>query len=809
MQMALRFLKPLFFIRIMSINEVRSTRLFSKQEVMDNMTTSHAVSQVLRLQPEPALISMMSNQFRLGRSLRARADPAGYGGVAQARALLNQMITETNKKLDVETIQCDDFEREQHVLMEQLRGDIGSANAAAASARHIVLDSQSEIISLEEKIPETKNSLDEHEWQCKNDIAEMKSQLLIVNADINVVGSIINMTDCNKESALMLAQCVHCATGTAYMSLSQRHIGDALGNLKSKSVRQSIAQSLAQTYAESASSAEPVEIFDGEEAQFPPNQLNTTDVPQRVLSKGCEKTNKCSLASNPNCPDLQDRFMRIQGGMVDMKEDMEDKLSDRQNECGLTGQRFKTQISDMETTHNSELARLAEGTKKQVESERQSHEFNDQHQAVEGNFHKRMKSCCDNKNQFLSEVCALEKIRGELLKMKGEEAFIQDCEVSEWVKQPCSATCGGGKMISTRSITLEPEGGAMCPALRLEEDCNMESCPVDCVLEDWSGWSSCTAECGGGVKERQRQLRTEPKHHGEPCGETLETVSCNVQSCDGDCELSDWTKWAPCTKACDGGVQERYRDVIKPAQGEGWCPELFSEERLGERSCNTFSCDLIAPKKVLSCKSTLDLIILMDGSASLKQDGWKAAKEAAKHLVSSMEGGKVNLAFLLYSGPWKYTQMVKCAYGKGNPDLEKDCQMKWVSRFTNSTADVLPLIDEMKWPRKTTLTSMALSLAREELTYGRRNTRAAVLVITDGKPMSKRSTGIAARRLQKVAQVAWVLVGPRAPTPKYVMEKRWASKPFQNNIVKVPRAVDLDAKEALDQMVSDVCPVVA
>lgn len=364
-------------------------------------------------------------------------------------------------------------------------------------------------------------------------------------------------------------------------------------------------------------------------------------------------------------------------------------------------------------------------------------------------------------------------------------------------------------MVSTRTVTLEPKGGAVCPALRLEEDCGMDPCPVDCILDDWSGWSSCSAECGGGVMERQRLVRREAQHNGEPCGETIESISCNVQSCDADCELSDWSPWSSCDKACGGGVQTRYKREEKPVKGEGFCPEAGSDERYEEKSCNKFSCAILAPSTTLMCKSTLDLVILLDGSASLGNEGWEASKAAAKQILDSAKGGDVNVALLLFSGPTKWSSFKKCAWGRGTPDLEADCAMKWVSKFKKPD-EVAPLIEgsSMVWPRRTTLTSMALSLARQELTYGRRNTRSVVLVITDGKPMRRRPTRIEARRLQKVAQVTWVLVGRGAPSKRYVKRKKWASKPYKKNIVTVPTFKKLTDPLTLNTIVSDLCPIV-
>jgi hypothetical protein len=36
-----------------------------------------------------------------------------------------------------------------------------------------------------------------------------------------------------------------------------------------------------------------------------------------------------------------------------------------------------------------------------------------------------------------------------------------------------------------------------------------------------------------------------------------------------DCKLGRWEQWGKCSQICGGGVQERIRTVLRPAQGLG------------------------------------------------------------------------------------------------------------------------------------------------------------------------------------------------------------------------------------------------
>ena len=74
------------------------------------------------------------------------------------------------------------------------------------------------------------------------------------------------------------------------------------------------------------------------------------------------------------------------------------------------------------------------------------------------------------------------------------------------------------------------------------------------------------------------------------CGEAVDPVQCNVDACDKPCELGFWSDWGECSKACNAGIQTRFRDVVVEAGPTGYCPEGDDEDRLGVRYCNDFDC---------------------------------------------------------------------------------------------------------------------------------------------------------------------------------------------------------------------------
>merc|ERR1719326_1756320 len=421
---------------------------------------------------------------------------------------------------------------------------------------------------------------------------------------------------------------------------------------------------------------------------------------------------------------------------------------------------------------------------------------------------KQMKTCSGNYINFETELCALKKIRGELYKMKGggHSAFFQDCEVSKWDPEECTKKCTGGVQKLTRSVLTHPNGGTKCLPLAAMKSCNNGPCPVNCKLATWSGWSKCSAECGGGVSQRLREVKQAMKYGGHPCGETSETKSCNGQACEKDCELSPWTKWSACSKDCDGGTKKRQKFVKKEPEGEGKCAGEWSLKRLQYKACNMKRCKLQKGSVMMTCNRTLDIVLLIDGSGSLGKKGWKAEIKAAQMFVDAFSGtgGDANIAVVLYSGPRTWGGVFKCfAKNTKKVDRERICGIKMVTHFTKDLKKVKQLITGLEWPKGSTLTSLALLTAKAELALGRKNAHSNVIVFTDGRPLSYRKTWMASKQVRKAARLVWVPVTKYAPL-KYI--KKWATRRWQENVVKVPTFKALEKPDVITRIVANICP---
>jgi hypothetical protein len=491
------------------------------------------------------------------------------------------------------------------------------------------------------------------------------------------------------------------------------------------------------------------------------------------------------MNDNPNCPKMQEKFLYIQEGIVDKRDELQGQIAKLEADCESLKMQLESQISYFESQLKDKQVELAAGTKKQNNAEEQSRLKTKELNGLNADYEAMTTTCHTNYATLEGEECGLKKIRGELYKMKGQDnpAFFQDCVVSDWRPGECSASCAGGYMMLERSIVTHPVGGSKCPLLQASKPCNEHKCPIDCKLFDWEEWSACTVKCGGGLTERIRKTEVEPEHGGDPCGETSESDSCNLQSCDKDCVLSDWGLWTPCSKECDSGTTEREKTISEQLVGGGTCPAMDSDLRHQQKSCNDKKCMAPPGEKTLICKSKRDVVLLLDGSGSLGQTGWDAGLVAGKMLIHGLgKSGDVKIALMVYSA-----------------------KTEIIEHFTDDIGKLESAIDGLSWPRSITRTAVALNTARSELSLGRQDATSVVVIITDGRPMSIKKTRMAAQELRKSARLLCVPVTRYAPIAQM---KKWSSKPTRDNFLALKSFKDLEDPHYMDEIIADVCPSV-
>jgi hypothetical protein len=130
-----------------------------------------------------------------------------------------------------------------------------------------------------------------------------------------------------------------------------------------------------------------------------------------------------------------------------------------------------------------------------------------------------------------------------------------DCKRGAWAPQAfdsCTQSCYNGELYGTYQRTASPVypewgGGVGCADMVEtnnvdsyiqwtghswinQERCNTHRCPVDCVVSEWTDFSSCSKSCEGGNTTKTRAI-VAPEYGGVPCPEHSVTKPCNEQKC--------------------------------------------------------------------------------------------------------------------------------------------------------------------------------------------------------------------------------------------------------------------------------------
>jgi hypothetical protein len=512
----------------------------------------------------------------------------------------------------------------------------------------------------------------------------------------------------------------------------------------------------------------------------------------------------CALPILFDCGLLHDKLSLMWGEY----KDKVDELTMEMNKNEFMFEELKIMLNDQITLLSNTKARfammLSEARSNLAADRSEVKSKNMQKDEVDRNYLDEMKKCCERVKWIMfQDMCALIVVRNAALESSTEcpGNAIVDCEVDNWVPQKCTVSCdddcpeipdasevyecGGWQTVNRKAVVKPDDCGLQCPDLARTKRCNQKRCPVNCEMSEWSGWSKCTADCEGGVRSRTRSLLVKPKNGGMSCNTAEETEACNTMSCDRDCRLARWTRWTPCSVACGGGLQSKERHVLIPTRGYGKCPKETSKWRFKERECNQQDCvgDEI-------CIAKQDLIIAIDGSGSVRADGFTSLKNYALALLERYRSN--------YNGVGKMKIGV-IEFGNGiiMPDGVTVSPAMNVQPLVNDLDTVKTQIEGME--QKKGFTNMAQAFALAETMYtssGRKNSQSALLVITDGKPSFQFQTNELVEQLDdKGVQRFFVVVSEDEKTLDLM--KGWASAPWETNLLHVPGMAPLEADNGM------------
>merc|ERR1719502_695095 len=299
---------------------------------------------------------------------------------------------------------------------------------------------------------------------------------------------ILKMTDCDSKLVQMkkfdmkkfvMLRCEDQCTHKSFIEFQHNGLQEKVNKMKSKVSQQLMADTFKDLFSgiEGLEAVELVQMNSSQDPIINKTQFSNPPVPRtKVPGNPCndpdagapsaadKRAAKCTIKKSPQCYKLQERFLLIQAGIEDERDNLLEQIEMLEAFRDETKKMLEDQIENDETSLENSQTKLAAATEKEAtagETARQTASENDK---LNKDLQKQMKSCSGNYINFETELCALKKIRGELYKMKGggHSAFFQDCEVSKWDPEECSKTCmrdrkeGGGTQKLTRNVLTHP-----------------------------------------------------------------------------------------------------------------------------------------------------------------------------------------------------------------------------------------------------------------------------------------------------------------------------------------------------------------
>jgi len=757
--------------------------------------------------------------------------------MAKARVALNDLVEKAWVELDDKIIECKEYQEMNRGTFDQVVTDIGRLVEQITDLERVETESLEGIAKMEMEIKAVEAEISKETKIYNFNFAKNSEELTRRQNDLDVFQFILTFTRCDDATSLLQNKVnetrICSIKGGGHSMCFRDHAAQGKFNqMMSHSSKRAISEILAEVEGHKLPN-----FFQLSEDPAPESSFTTTANPaiaaaiaspaepvagaDEPLPKGFVPAPFCCEAYGvacgpsgggimcspdpPDCGLLHDKLSLMWGDY----KDKVDELTMEMNKNAFLFEELKITLNDqIQILANSKarFSMMLSEARSNLAADREEVKAKEQQKMdLEKAYLAFMKLCCERVKWIMfQDMCALIVVRNAVLESSsdcpGQE--IVDCDVDNWVGKKCTVECDdscpavpdatevyecGGWQEIYRKIVVDPpdECGLRCPALTRTKKCNQKKCPVDCVMSEWSGWSKCTADCEGGVRSQTRSLVVKPKNGGIACNTAEETEACNTMSCDRDCTLTEWTPWEPCSVACGTGFQNRAKHVLIPTRGFGKCPTEDGPKRAAEQECNTQPCvgDEI-------CIANQDLIIALDGSGSLREDGFNSLKNYALDLLSKYHSQYFG------AGAMKIG-LIEFGNGIIMPDGVTVSPAMNVQTITADLGSVKTALEGMV--QKKGFTNMAQAFALAETMYtaaGRKGSQSALMVITDGKPSFQFQTNELVQQLDdKGVQRFFVVVSDDEKSLDLM--KKWASAPWETNLLHVPGLAPLDADRGL------------
>jgi len=814
------------------------------QKTSEAMPLSQAVQSVgHRMSPEVS--GLIQQPAALVGSANKATGNVGLGSLQnsavfdKAMAFLNDEFKSSREKMDIKLFECGFFKVEKEGLLYEVQDTLDTIAEGISNAEGLIEECNGKIAKLNGEITRLSEDLWHHEHECMIVRMDLEAQKAVIEEDLRVIEMIIDTTlkECTPTTMLLVQACVG-ENGRTSFQLNSADLMKKISSLKTPEAKKAVQTVMYEVFistntqlpgavdlAELGTDDEGAD-FEGEEGT--PSLLQTSSIisgpasPTKNVASESLRGKKCPIGTPPNCPTFLDKLDQMRGEILDALEIKTAELNKHNNWCDEISRELNAEINVLKqalVVANVKLNKAAADLSSlQID---QARETQTKHELCE-ELRAKYTECYADLKMLERELCGILKIRQAVYNrvkqpaMKPGDAtiMIEDCQMGDWIVEACSSTCrdaqgNPGIQLIRRDPIIKwdpttPEGkyGASCPPNQVTRDCGLNYCPVDCVMDQWSGWGECSKQCGGGSQDRGRAIDTPAQFGGMECPGNSEARTCNNDSCDQDCKLGEWGGWSPCSKSCkwkggdniQPGMQFRSKPIAKASVGAGECPLPNGRERLAHQACNDFICP-----RTVQCVAETDVVMVLDGSGSLyhwgppgKDANWKNVVLFTKQLIESSKFATID-QFGQVTGGMRYGVVL---YSR---------KAVTVSPLSIDQAGLIVKVEGMKWPRSMTYTGKALLMAKDVFKVGGTKSRQQIMMlVTDGRASIKKKAASAAKEVRD-AGIRLIVI----PIKNAIRVKKemcgWASRPCIENMFMTTQFEELISK--LKWYLSNICAV--